>query len=154
MESMAEERLFIDELRAALGTAVLAAEERRPRRIYLFVEADHATQVAWSLFNDHGARLVTISGFDARGGIELLYHLSFDGSGVIVTVRTLIPGPSPKIASLGALLPAASWIEREIADLFGVEFEGHPNPERLILPDDWPDGVYPLRRSTRKEDWK
>jgi NADH-quinone oxidoreductase subunit D len=44
------------------------------------------------------------------------------------------------------LLPGASFHEREVADLFGVTFEGHPNPGRLVLPDDWPSGLYPLRK--------
>jgi formate hydrogenlyase subunit 5 len=43
-------------------------------------------------------------------------------------------------------MPAAEWIEREIQDLLGIRFDGHPNPKRLILADDWPEGVYPLRK--------
>ena len=51
------------------------------------------------------------------------------------------------MASCTDFLPAAEWIEREIAEMFGVKFTGHPQPETLLLPDDWPDGVYPLRKS-------
>ena len=50
-----------------------------------------------------------------------------------------------QIAAITNAVPAATLYEREVNDLFGVVFEGHPKPERLVLPDDWPQGVYPLR---------
>ncbi|MHC5035633.1 MAG: NADH-quinone oxidoreductase subunit C [Planctomycetota bacterium] len=40
-------------------------------------------------------------------------------------------------------------MEREMNDLLGIVFEGHPDPRRLILADDWPEGVYPLRRDKK-----
>jgi Ni,Fe-hydrogenase III component G len=42
-------------------------------------------------------------------------------------------------------MKGANYIEREIRDLFGIEFPGHPEPKRLILPDGWPEGKHPLR---------
>jgi Ni,Fe-hydrogenase III component G len=44
------------------------------------------------------------------------------------------------------MIKGAEFIEREMHDLLGIDFPGHPNLVRLILPEDWPDGVYPLRR--------
>ncbi|RLI62527.1 MAG: hydrogenase large subunit, partial [Candidatus Asgardarchaeum californiense] len=52
----------------------------------------------------------------------------------------------PKISSITDIYPVADFYEREIMDLFGVEFEGHPKPRRFILPDNWPKNVYPLRK--------
>jgi Ni,Fe-hydrogenase III component G len=45
---------------------------------------------------------------------------------------------------------AAEWIEREIHDILGIDFKNHPNLKRLILFDDWPEGVYPLRKDVQK----
>jgi len=45
-----------------------------------------------------------------------------------------------------AFTDGALWIEREMHELLGVNFPGHPNLKKLLLPDDWPDGVYPLRK--------
>jgi NADH-quinone oxidoreductase subunit C len=50
-----------------------------------------------------------------------------------------------------SLLPGAVLYEREVHDLLGVVFDGHPSLERLILPDDWPEGVYPLRKDYKVE---
>ena len=44
------------------------------------------------------------------------------------------------------LIPGAEWIEREMHDLYGINFKNHPRLERLILADDWPEGNYPLRK--------
>ena len=55
------------------------------------------------------------------------------------------PGRSPQFISLTNALPAANWQEREIQDMFGLKLEGHPNPRRCALHDDWPE-VYPLRK--------
>ncbi len=76
----------------------------------------------------------------------MLYHLTFQGTGLVVTVRTLLPKPKPAIESLAAEIPGAEWIEREVHELLGAEFSGHPDPRHLVLADDWPDGVHPLRK--------
>ncbi len=88
--------------------------------------------------------LSTISAQDLGEELELLYHFNGDQP-PSVTVRTRVPKAAANIASITPELPAATIYEREVYDLFGVVFEGHPNPARLLLPDDWPDGVFPLR---------
>ncbi len=51
-----------------------------------------------------------------------------------------------RIPSITPVVVGASWSEREAMDMLGIVFDGHPEPERLILPEDWPEGVYPLRK--------
>ncbi len=65
---------------------------------------------------------------------------------VLVTIRTWGMKPNPEIDSVAQLFPGANFIEREMYDLLGIRFRNHPDPRRLILADDWPEGVYPLRR--------
>ncbi|MDI6606200.1 MAG: NADH-quinone oxidoreductase subunit C, partial [Candidatus Omnitrophota bacterium] len=80
-------------------------------------------------------------------GLEILYHFSMDKSGVIYSARVLIEDKkSPKIDSIAPLFPGAEWIEREIWELLGINFIGHPNLTHLLLIDDWPEGKYPLRK--------
>jgi Ni,Fe-hydrogenase III component G len=57
---------------------------------------------------------------------------------------------NPSIESITPLIPAAEWIEREIHDILGIEIKNHPNMRRLILADDWPEGVYPLRKDFKR----
>ena len=89
----------------------------------------------------------TISGRDTTANIEINYH--FARPGVVVTVKTLVDRQSPAVRTITEVYPGATLYEREVHDILGVKFEGHPDPRRLVLPDDWPDGVYPLRK-----DWQ
>lgn len=59
-------------------------------------------------------------------------------------VKAFASEEQPSIPSLTKVWPAANWLEREIADLMGIQFEGHPDPRRLLMPEDW-DG-HPHRR--------
>jgi len=136
----------LEELKKELGNKILSIKEHSPKRFYVEVKPEDVPEFIRFLFDKQGARFSTASGIDVRDGIEILYHMTFDREGKIITVRTLVPKPFPEIESLANFLPAANWIEREIYDLLGVKFRGHPDFRRLLLSDDWPEGVYPLRR--------
>ncbi|HID56095.1 TPA: NADH-quinone oxidoreductase subunit C [Candidatus Poribacteria bacterium] len=125
--------------------------ERSPKRIYITVDKTDAKPLCQMLFQEFGARFITASGVDTRSGIEILYHFSLDKLGMVVSVRSLSEKPFPEFESLTSFLPASQWIEREIHELLGVNFKGHPDLRKLILPDDWPEGEYPLRRKELKE---
>jgi Ni,Fe-hydrogenase III large subunit len=63
-----------------------------------------------------------------------------------VTVECAINPERAAFPSVTPAIPAAHWYEREVRDMFGLEPVGHPDPRRLIHHDDWPEGVYPLRK--------
>ncbi|MFN7132684.1 MAG: NADH-quinone oxidoreductase subunit C, partial [Myxococcales bacterium] len=63
-------------------------------------------------------------------------------------LKVELPRQEPRCPSLAAVWPAACWFEREIFDLFGVHFEGHPELRRLLMPDDWVG--HPLRKDYRE----
>lgn len=117
-----------------------------PRRIYIKIGRDKVYDCALYLFNELGCRLSIATGIDTRDGIEILYHFSHDASGTYYNIKTIVPKDDPKIKSIAEFLPAANWIEREIYELLGVDFVGHPNLIPLLTSDDWPDNTYPLRR--------
>jgi len=82
--------------------------------------------------------------FPIEPRFELNYHLLSIPKRAIVRLRVRLPGSEPVIDSVVDVWPTANWHEREIFDLFGIRFEGHPNLKRMLLPDDW-EG-YPLRK--------
>ena len=122
--------------------------ERSKKRAYVTVGQDHAKKVAGYLFNELGARFSMATGIDTRLGVEILYHMTFDESGIVVSIRTLVEKPELKTESFTDVVPAVEWIERELHEMFGVDFSGHPGLDRLLLPDDWPEGEYPYRKKT------
>ncbi len=91
--------------------------------------------------------LSAITGMDLGekgGAIEALYH--FCEAAAVTTLRVQLPREgTPEIASISEQVPVASFFEREFSEMLGVHVVGTPDPSRLFLPDDWPEGVYPLR---------
>ncbi len=116
------------------------------RRLYLSIKPSEAYGLARYLFEEKKMRLSIATGIDTRDGIEILYHFSDDPIGTYYTIKTSVPKDNLKIKSLTDFLPAANWIEREIHELLGIDFVGHPNLAPLLTSDDWPKGSYPLRR--------
>jgi Ni,Fe-hydrogenase III component G len=138
-------------IKSALGDRLSGLEQPTSRRIYLQVDPQFIPETARVLFNDLQARLQTASGVDAPGEIEILYHWALDRIGLVVTVRTRVDRDRPEIASITSICPAAEWIEREMWELLGILFQGHPDLRHLLLVDDWPEGDFPLRRDDRNE---
>jgi Ni,Fe-hydrogenase III large subunit len=101
------------------------------------------------LETDDEACIIALTGLDLGENIGLMYHIRTKG--LVVTVRTEVPKNDPKIATITDIIPGAGFHEREAADLLGVSFEGHPNLRRLVLPEDWPQGLYPLRKDAKLE---
>lgn len=148
---MKEREEIVGKIKERLGRKIISFERERPGRLYVGIDRKHLSDAVNGVFEELSARYVILSGVDAPEGIEVLYHFSFDEAGLMVTLRVLLAKNGPKIESITPIVKGAEWIEREIHELLGVEFVGHPNMRRLILADDWPEGVYPLRRSYGEE---
>lgn len=80
----------------------------------------------------------------APGRFGLVYLLLNTESGERLIVRTFVDDPDPTVPSVVALWKGANWLEREVWDLFGIRFEGHPDLRRIVLPDGFT--THPLRK--------
>lgn len=141
----------VEQIKFALGDRLLSLRRPLSKRLYLEVGAEAILDTARILSNEFSARLQTASGVDAPREIEILYHWALDQIGLVVTVRTRVDRDRPEIASITPICPAAEWIEREMWELLGISFQGHPDLRHLLLQDTWPQGKYPLRRDYRRE---
>jgi NADH-quinone oxidoreductase subunit D len=129
-----------------------AVEQPMANRICLTCEQENGYAVNKFLFEDVPLRFVIATGVDSDNWFEVLYHYSYDQTGCMVTLKAIIRDrQNPVIESIAPFLPGAEWIEREIHDILGIDFKNHPDMRRLILADDWPQGVYPLRKQANGE---
>ena len=86
-----------------------------------------------------GARLSTMTASVLPGDeLEVIYHLLLDGE----AYNFKVIAQNNSLPSISSILAAADWIEREIQDLYGVEFTNHPHPQRLILPAQMKPGLF------------
>ena len=142
---------LIDSL-TQIKNELIKVEKTVDSRFYLVCESQNACKIGNFIFETLGCRFVIATAIDSEQYYEVLYHFSHDQTGTILTVKALIRDrKNPSVESLGQFIPGALWIEREMHDLMGIEFRNHPDMRRLILADDWPEGVYPLRKKPKNE---
>lgn len=138
---------LLKELNDRFGTRVLAVNKHSPKRAYVTIDPKDITDFVKYIFKEKGLRFNIASGVDTFDGIEIIYHFSLDASALVVSLRVLLKDKNdPRIATITDITKSGWWIEREIHEMFGVHFDGNKDLRTLLLPDDWPEGVYPLRK--------
>ena len=90
--------------------------------------------------------------FPVEPRFEVNYHLLSIARGDRLRLKVRVAGEDPVVESVTAVWPTANWHEREVFDLFGVRFEGHPDLRRILMPDDW-EG-HPLRKDYPVEGYR
>jgi len=80
------------------------------------------------------------------GTLSVYYHLHSMKLNHKVTLRVSVQKDNPKVESVEPIWRTADWHEREAYDMFGIIFLNHPNLERILMPYDWEEGSYPLRK--------
>lgn len=143
---------ILKDLEKKIGDKIIDSNQPRDNRIYIRVSPDDLFKVLSFLFFDYKCKLCTASGMDMREGIEIVYHMAREDMKMLINVKTLAPYPEPSLQSVGKKIPAFLWIEREIHEMLGVEFKGHPNMKRLLLADSFPEGKYPFRKDFKHSD--
>ncbi|MBI4319082.1 MAG: NADH-quinone oxidoreductase subunit C [Chloroflexi bacterium] len=127
-------------IRLDLGEDVVMARLAEVNRIELVVRPEGLLRVgAYLRDNQHTAfdYLSCISAVDLRTRIEMVYHLHSLPSRLSLRLKASIPADAPAIDSVVSIWPTANWQEREVFDLFGVTFKGHPDLRRIMLDDDF-----------------
>lgn len=119
-------------------------------QLTLTVKLASLPDVVEHLYYQHGGWLSVLFGNDERtlnGYFALYYVLSMEeGEKCWVIVKALVDPINPEFPSVTPRVPAAVWGEREVRDMYGLIPVGLPDERRLVLPDDWPDDLYPLRK--------
>nr|WP_277995788.1 hydrogenase large subunit [Moorella thermoacetica] len=141
-------------MRSKFPGAILEESSQAPDQITVTVKLNDLPGIVEELYYRHNGWLSTMLGNDERelnGCFALYYVLSMEGNSnkrenTWITVKALVPEKEPQFPSVTPRVPAAVWYEREVRDMFGLEPVGIPDARRLVLPDDWPDNLHPLRK--------
>ncbi|MGB2705499.1 MAG: NADH-quinone oxidoreductase subunit C [Candidatus Omnitrophota bacterium] len=128
--------------------------DKSPNRVYIEIRPASLRKVAEYVFKDLGARFNTASGVDSRYDMEILYHFTIEEINLLISLRVKLKKEKLEIDSLTSIIKGSDWIEREIHELLGINFNGHPDLRRLLLSDDWPEGVHPLKADYKEWDKK
>lgn len=146
----------IEQIKQKLGSKIKKFEEKNSKRYYIDILPADIVDASRVLFNDMKLRFIIATGIDRRDGLEILYHFSEDKTGKVISIRVLMTDKEkPEIDTISNVIKGSEWIEREMWELLGINFKGHPNLKHLLLTDDWPSGDYPLRQGKgegRKSD--
>ena len=124
-----------------------------PNRLDVVIDATDLLAAVQAMHKANWGYLATITGIDLgieAGQIELLYH--FCSGAAVVTLRVRTPRDDAFVPSIYEIIPSVSFYERELIEMLGVTIVNTPSTQRLFLPDDWPAGVYPLRKDFKLED--
>jgi len=139
------EKDIIEDLKQDLAESLIEVNVPRERRISACIKHSALRRAVKLLKTRYGQlRFITLSVVDHGLDFEYLHHFHIGGS--ILTLRSVMPKEDNTLESIADIIPAASFIEREVADLFGVKLINHPEPKPLILPENWPADQRPLRR--------
>jgi NADH-quinone oxidoreductase subunit C len=123
------------------------------------VPPEHLRRVAGLLQAEPGLQfnflsdICAVDRFPLEPRFELNYQLLSIPLRQILCLRVGVPGgQNPQVETVTPVWPAADWLEREIFDLFGVRFLGHPDLRRILMPEDW-EG-HPLRKDYPVEGFR
>jgi NADH-quinone oxidoreductase subunit C len=98
------------------------------------------------------ADVTCVDWYPAEPRLEVIYHLLSHSRKDRIRLKVRLQGSDPVVESLTSVWPGANYFEREVFDLFGVRFSGHPYLRRLLMPEDW-EG-YPLRKDYPVEGYR
>jgi NADH-quinone oxidoreductase subunit C len=131
--------MILDQLKNKFGTALLeSAEEINEIRLTveparLLALCQYVQQAGYSYPAD-------VTAFDNGETLRVIYHVYSVQEKNYITINVLTARKGGRLPTVSAIWRGAEWFEREITDMFGISFDGHPDPRKILLPPDWDEG--------------
>ncbi len=141
---------LVENLKGKFGEKIIKSEEKIKNQINLWIKKENVKDICNHIFYDLKARFVITAGTDYREKEDnqfLVSHVfSLADEHIYLIVHCPVQEDKLEINAISQKIPASGWAEREVQDLYGIKFKNHPDPRRLIVSDDWPEGIYPFRK--------
>ncbi|MHB8777898.1 MAG: NADH-quinone oxidoreductase subunit C [Anaerolineales bacterium] len=117
--------------------------------VHLFVKPEQIVEALTLLRDEHHFELLSaLTAVDyypqTNPRFHVIYQLTSIAKNLSLQIRVPVNGDSPRVPTATGVYAVANWRERELLDMFGIESEGHPDPRRILMPDD-AEG-HPLRK--------
>jgi len=112
-------------------------------QLTVYASRDHVPAIARALRDDPAlafdflAELTAVDFWPKEPRFEVVYMLVSIANRLRLRMKVRIAGEDPHLATVSGIWPAANWLEREVYDMFGINFTGHPDRRRILMPDDW-----------------
>jgi NADH-quinone oxidoreductase subunit D len=138
----------VKDLRARFESAVRSADLDAAGEPVVFIDAGSNVEVLRYLRDERGYDMLKdVTGVDLGGGrpLQVVYQLWSVAERKSFRVKAEVPREQPRLRSVQDVWAAANWLEREVYDMFGVKFDGHPDLRRILMPENYDEG-YPLRK--------
>lgn len=133
-----------------LNMAGLIGEiETSGREIYVDTPVENLYEACMYVYANIDCTLLSLFASDERGlnsGFGVYYSFAVKNAGALLTLKAQVTEEPAVLPSISAGIPSASLFEREIADMFGIAFDGHPDRRTLVFHGNWPEGLHPLRK--------
>ncbi|ERM92229.1 hydrogenase 3 large subunit [Caldanaerobacter subterraneus subsp. yonseiensis KB-1] len=154
IKAQQDRKKYVRALYSKFGASIFEEKWQTPDQVTLTVNLNILPEIVEEAYYGQGGWLSNVIGNDERsinGHFAVYYVLSIEAEkdpdkNLWLTVKALVPADKPEFPSVAPRVPAAVWYEREVRDMLGLEPVGLPDARRLVLPDDWPDNLYPLRK--------
>ena len=130
-----------EKMKDSLNEDYLEETSDKYNRFFVRIKSNRIRDATQLLVNDLEGRLVAISANDVGIlGFDIVYHFDFSHQEkhLHFSVKARVPREDPVISSVTDIAWSVNWAERELMDLMGIKFDGHPDPRKLFLPYEWP----------------
>ena len=138
----------IARLHSEFGEAIRSVETDAAGEPVVYIDAARNFEILKHLRDASGYDMLKdVTALDLGGGrpVQLVYQLWSTSDSNPLRVKAEVPHDRPKVQSAYGIWRASNWLEREVYDMFGITFEGHPDPRRMLMPENYEEG-YPLRK--------
>ena len=121
----------VSEVISFRGETTVVVPRERLVRTAEYLKSD--PELAFDFLSD----ITAVDRFPVEPRFEVNYHLTSLKNRARLRLKVKVTSKDPVVSTVSTVWPTANWLEREIFDLMGVRFEGHPDLKRILMPDDW-----------------
>ncbi|MCX8130673.1 MAG: NADH-quinone oxidoreductase subunit C [Clostridia bacterium] len=140
---------IIDALRRSFPGEIKKYETVNNNEIYIEITTESVMEICNFIYKNIDCSLVSLFANDDRTLDEsyaVYYTFAIRKAGALLVVKTKVSNDKAVLKSISSSIPAACLYEREVSDMYGINFEGIPDNRKFVFHENWPEKLYPMRK--------